>query len=74
MEETIQRAFYSVLPYLVYPQELRMLLEKKSVMTPCALIEELKKESLTLDEVRRTDIRIFLNELERLIRAGEEGV
>jgi hypothetical protein len=68
MEEIVWRAFYSILPYLVYPQELRSMLEKKSVPLK-SLIEELKEEALTLDEVRRTDVRIFLNELERLLRA-----
>jgi len=73
MEEIVQRAFSSVLPYLVYPQELKARLEEKSA-PPEALIEELREESLKLDEVRRTDIRIFLNELERLIKAGAGGV
>jgi len=74
MEEIIRRVFSSVQPYLVYPHELKALLEKKSGGTPEGLAEELRKESSNLDEVRRTDIRIFLNELERWTRAGAGGV
>jgi hypothetical protein len=73
MEEIIQKVFSSVRPYLAYPQELRALLDK-SGGTLEALAETLRKEASSLDEVRRTDIRIFLNELERWTKAEAGGV
>lgn len=68
--EIIWRAFSSVLPYLVYPQELKRFLEENSRVPVEALVQRLREMIPKLDEVRRTDIRIFLNELERLVRAG----
>ncbi|MEM2281973.1 MAG: hypothetical protein QXH26_00280 [Candidatus Hadarchaeales archaeon] len=68
--EIVWRAFSSVLPYLVYPQELKQLLEESPGAPVEVLVQRLREAIPKLDEIRRTDIRIFLNELERLVRAG----
>lgn len=72
MQETETRliwdTFSSVMPYLVYPQELRGLLEKRlgeeaDVKT---FVENLRQAiSTETDPTRKTDGQIFINELRR---------
>lgn len=64
----IRDTFSSVTPYLVYPQELRSLLEKllgeKADIK--AFVEQLGQAiSTEADSTRKTDGQIFINELRR---------
>lgn len=66
--EFVRDTFSSVMPYLVYSQELRDLIEKVSGESPNieAFIDRLKQViSEKTDTTRRTDGQIFLNELRR---------
>jgi hypothetical protein len=61
----IRDTFSSVMPYLVYPQELRSLLEKllgeKADIK--AFVEQLRQAISEVDPTRKTDGQIFINEL-----------
>lgn len=60
--------FSSVMPYIVYPQELRSLLEKHIVGEADinVFVEHLKLAiSTESDPTRKTDCQIFINELRR---------
>lgn len=66
VEEKVWTAYLNVFPYLAHPAELR-----ESISRHCGgglevLKRELEKKMEALDETRRTDLRIFLNELKRL--------
>jgi len=64
----IRDTFSSVMPYLVYPQELRSLLEKLLGENADikAFVEQLKQAiSTEADPTRKTDGQIFINELRR---------
>ncbi len=72
MQETETRliwdTFSSVMPYLVYPQELRGLLEKRlgEEADVKAFVENLRQAiSTETDPTRKTDGQIFINELRR---------
>lgn len=72
MQETETRliwdTFSSVMPYLVYPQELRGLLEKRlgEEADVKAFVENLRQAiSTETDPTRKTDGQIFVNELRR---------
>jgi len=64
----VRDSFSSVMPYLVYPQELRSLIERtlgESVGIE-VFIEGLRQAiSAEADTTRKTDGQIFLNELRR---------
>lgn len=72
MQETETRliwdTFSSVMPYLVYPQEFRGLLEKRlgEEADVKAFVENLRQAiSTETDPTRKTDGQIFINELRR---------
>ncbi len=72
MQETETRliwdTFSSVMPYIVYPQELRGLLEKRlgEEADVKAFVENLRQAiSTETDPTRKTDGQIFINELRR---------
>ncbi len=67
MREELKRAYESVRPYLVYPRELEERLERLGGDVQRA-VKRLQEEAEKLDAVRRTDVRIFLNELRKLLQ------
>jgi hypothetical protein len=60
----------SVMPYVACPEELRETIEKETENCDSigSLVEKLEKTiSMAHDAIGKTDMRIFLNELERNI-------
>jgi hypothetical protein len=71
-EKLIQESFSSVMPYLVYPQDLRALIERllKESQSVKEFQEKIKQViSAEADSTRKTDGQIFLNELRRHMAA-----
>ena len=65
-------SFSSAMPYLVYPDELRQLVNRERGASDSveSFVANLKKKiSETTDTTRRTDGQIFLNELRRALQS-----
>lgn len=64
----VMASFTSAMPYIVYPGELRELIEKELADCDCmeTFVENVRKKfSEKYDITRKTDGQIFLNELRR---------
>ena len=71
----VEEAYRQALPNIVYAAELKELVDQTTKLAQISEVISLLKEKIssTSDMTRKTDLRIFLTQLQRLI-AKEKGI